>query len=119
MPKKKSRAKRATLATRTRSAATRTRTALIGLGVFTVGAGAAGALALWRRARRPSEGHAAPDLAADAHPDGSERAPDAFRPDPDGPVAKADRESLRPATVPAPGLDNRAEELNGTAPGNA
>ena len=91
----------------------RTRTALIGLGVFAVGAGAAAGIALYRRARRPSEGHRARDLETGSHPDGSTRAPADFRPDPTAKVTKADREALRPATMPAPGLDNRAEELNG------
>ncbi|MBW4331668.1 hypothetical protein KY084_12390 [Stakelama sp. CBK3Z-3] len=91
----------------------RTRTALIGLGVFAVGASAAAGLALWRRARRPSEGHAAPDLETGSHPDGSKRAPDAFRPDADAAVPESEREALRPATIPAPGLDNNVEELNG------
>ncbi|GGO98690.1 hypothetical protein [Stakelama pacifica] len=92
----------------------RTRTALLGLSVFTTGAILAGGVALWRRARRPSEGHAAPDLTGDRHPDGSTRAPADFRPDPTAKVTKADREALRPATRPSPGFDHRSEELNGT-----
>lgn len=48
------------------------------------------------------EGHAAPDLAADAEP--GVRAPAAFRPDIDAPMTPAEREALRPATGPAPSL---------------
>lgn len=50
------------------------------------------------------EGHAAPDLSPDAPTPGTNRAPDAFRPDPTAPVAAADREALRPATGTAPTL---------------
>lgn len=48
------------------------------------------------------EGHAAPDLAADAEPDS--RAPEAFRPNIDAPMSPAEREALRPATGPSPSL---------------
>ncbi|GGB25535.1 hypothetical protein GCM10011380_13860 [Sphingomonas metalli] len=51
----------------------------------------------------PAE-HAVPDLAADAPVPGTNRAPDAFRPDPTAPVPPELRESLRPATGPAPSL---------------
>ncbi|HEX8483987.1 hypothetical protein [Sphingomonas sp.] len=52
----------------------------------------------------PAE-HAVPDLAPDAPPPGPHsRAPDAFRPDPTAPVPPELRESLRPATGPAPSL---------------
>ncbi len=55
--------------------------------------------------RKPSEGHAAPDLALDkARPGPTDRAPEAFRPDPTAPVTAADRESLRPATGPVPSI---------------
>lgn len=47
-------------------------------------------------------GHPPTDLSGEAHPDGSARADDHFRPDVHAPVAEEDRESLRPATVPAP-----------------
>jgi hypothetical protein len=47
-------------------------------------------------------GHVAVDLLTDAHPDGTARADDHFRPDPTAPVAAEDRESLRPVTAPAP-----------------
>lgn len=49
-----------------------------------------------------SEGHAAPDLAADADP--GQRAPQAFRPDIDAPMTQEEREALRPATGPSPSL---------------
>lgn len=53
--------------------------------------------------RKPSEGHAAPDLALDKpRPEAGDRAPQAFRPDPTAPVSAADREALRPATGPVP-----------------
>ncbi len=45
-------------------------------------------------------GHAPIDLSGDAHPDGSARADDHFRPDVHAPVAEEDRESLTPATMP-------------------
>ncbi len=64
-----------------------------------VGAGAA-AFAAFRMMKAPGEGHAAPDLAPGAQP--AERAPEAFRPDSQAPVATAEREALRPATSPVP-----------------
>lgn len=64
-----------------------------------VGAGAA-AFAAFRMMKAPGEGHAAPDLAPGAEP--SERAPEAFRPDPQAPVSAQDREALRPVTTPVP-----------------
>ena len=52
----------------------------------------------------PAE-HAAPDLALDTpRPGADDRAPEAFRPDPTAVPTKAERESLRPATGPAPSL---------------
>jgi len=79
---------------------------LVAAGTMAIGVGAA-ALALLATSRRkanPAE-HAAPDLAADAPPvDIHTRAPDAFRPDPTAPVPPELRESLRPATGPAPGF---------------
>ncbi|MFD1788381.1 hypothetical protein ACFSC3_12440 [Sphingomonas floccifaciens] len=49
--------------------------------------------------------HPAPDLALDKpHPGPTDRAPDAFRPDPTAPVPDSEREGLRPATGPAPTL---------------
>lgn len=60
----------------------------------TLGAAAYGA---WRLLRRPSEGTEPTDLMGDEHPDGSERAIDAFRPDPTAPVPASEREQFRPA----------------------
>ena len=48
------------------------------------------------------DGHAAPDLAADAQP--GRRPPAAFRPDMDAPMSAAEREALRPAAGPSPTL---------------
>ena len=76
----------------------------------TVALGAAGIAVglfgiLLARRKTPSEGHAAPDLALDKpHPTASDRAPEAFRPDPTAPVSAADREALRPATGPVPSM---------------
>lgn len=56
-----------------------------------------------------AEGHAAPDLAADAAP--GERAPEAFRPDMDAPMTAAEREALRPATGPSPTLVDAGTSL--------
>lgn len=56
--------------------------------------------------------HEAPDLALDAPRPGTDRAPDAFRPDPTAPVPESEREGLRPATGPAPTLvKGQADEL--------
>ena len=64
--------------------------------------------------------HVPTDLMGDTHPDGSERAVDAFRPDPTAPVPEAMRESLRPATGPAPSLVlDRGNMNNQTASANA
>ncbi|MEO5493254.1 MAG: hypothetical protein ABIR08_04420 [Sphingomonas sp.] len=59
------------------------------------------------------EGHDAPDLALDAAPAGTDRAPDAFRPDPTAVPTAAERESLRPPEGVATGFtkDWRVEEL--------
>ncbi|UZK70387.1 hypothetical protein OKW76_04895 [Sphingomonas sp. S1-29] len=77
--------------------------ASVGALVAGIGAVAAG---FWLRNRNAaSPEHAAPDLALDApRPDGSARAPVAFRPDPTAPVSAAERESLRPATGPSPSI---------------
>ncbi|MEG8014182.1 hypothetical protein [Sphingomonas sp. 22R3R2A-7] len=57
-----------------------------------------------RSKANPAE-HAAPDLALDKpRPGADDRAPEAFRPDPTAGPTKAERESLRPATGPAPSL---------------
>lgn len=55
------------------------------------------------------DGHAAPDLAADAAP--VERAPAAFRPDIDAPMTAAEREALRPAAGPSPTLVDAGTSL--------
>jgi hypothetical protein len=52
--------------------------------------------------RGAPSGHVPTDLMGDAHPDGSTRAADHFRPDPTAPVSAEERESLRPVTAPAP-----------------
>jgi hypothetical protein len=46
-----------------------------------------------------SEGgeHVPTDLMGDTHPDGSERAVDAFRPDPTAPIPAGERDAFRPA----------------------
>lgn len=59
------------------------------------------------------EGHAAPDLSADAAP--GARAPEAFRPAIDAPMTPAEREALRPATGPSPSLVS--DEGTGFQPG--
>lgn len=64
-----------------------------------LGAGAA-AFAAFRMMKAPGEGHDAPDLAPDAEP--ADRAPEAFRPDLQAPLSSAEREALRPATLPVP-----------------
>lgn len=78
----------------------------LGAGVLAVGAALFGR---WFSARRPgAAGHAAPDLAADQPAPGTgDRAPPAFRPDIDAPMTPAEREALRPATGPAPSLEDR------------
>lgn len=56
------------------------------------------------RNRRTGSGDAGTnptDLMQGHHPDGSERAIDAFRPDPAAPVPAAEREALRPALAGA------------------
>ncbi len=63
-----------------------------------------------RDGRSPAhDGHAAPDLAADATP--GERAPAAFRPDMDAPMSAAEREALRPASGPSPTLVDAGTSL--------
>lgn len=85
---------------------------VVGLGAAAVGA--AIRFGLLDRFFPTREGHAAPDLELDRNRPGPEdRAPDAFRPDPDAPVPPAEREALRPP----PGVDRgfseekRSEEL--------
>ncbi|MEP9400690.1 hypothetical protein [Sphingomonas sp. VNH70] len=60
---------------------------------------------LARRAKPGNAEHPAPDLALDKpHPGPTDRAPDAFRPDPTAPVPASEREGLRPATGPVPSM---------------
>jgi hypothetical protein len=79
---------------------------LLTAGAAAIGLGAATLAILFARRNRPDPAeHAAPDLALDRpHPGPHDRAPDAFRPDPTAPVPPELRESLRPATGPAPGF---------------
>lgn len=58
------------------------------------------------------EGHAAPDLAADADFGPGHRAPLAFRPDMDAPMTAAEREALRPP-VGTPTLSGGSTTLPG------
>ena len=82
----------------------------VGLGAVAAGFVAA-AISLGRRRPDAQEGHAAPDLAADAAP--TARAPVAFRPDMDAPMTAAEREALRPAPGPAPTLVGAGTSLPG------
>lgn len=66
--------------------------------------GPSGPTAPERGAPTGQEGHAVPDLAADAPLGPDHRAPEAFRPDMDAPMTAAEREALRPATGPSPSL---------------
>lgn len=52
----------------------------------------------------PAAEHIPTDLLADHQPGPTDRAPDAFRPDPTAVPTAEERESLRPATGPAPTL---------------
>ncbi|WP_375421005.1 hypothetical protein [uncultured Sphingomonas sp.] len=79
--------------------------ATITAGIAALGIGAAFLGLFVRRSRTNPAEHAAPDLALDKpHPGPHDRAPDAFRPDPTAPVPEGMRDSLRPATGPAPGF---------------
>jgi hypothetical protein len=71
------------------------------LGTLAVAALGAVAFGAWRLFRRPAEGTEPTDLLGDAHPDGSERAIPAFRPDPTAPVPASEREQFRPALATA------------------
>lgn len=84
-----------------RSAHTAGIAAIGALAVTALGAVAFGA---WRLLRRPGEGTVPTDLLGTGHPDGSERAIDAFRPDPTAPVPASEREQFRPALATA-GMD--------------
>lgn len=86
----------------TKSSRKTTAIATIGTAVLAVGAGLAAFLL--RKRRNPAE-HAAPDLAlGKPRPGPDDRAPEAFRPDPTAVPSAGERESLRPATGPAPGF---------------
>ena len=96
-----------------------TRTIAIGVaaGLGAIAAIVAGFAAITRRTRGAE--HEAPDLDADAAPVGSQRAPEAFRPDPTAPVPANEREALRPATGPGPTLTAvRGEMANQTGAAN-
>ena len=89
--------------------------------VGAIAAGVFGALKLgWldrTLGRAGNAEHPVPDLAADAPVPGTNRAPDAFRPDPTAAVPESEREGLRPATGPAPSLATTAGEMaNQTSP---
>lgn len=71
------------------------------LGAIAVAVLGAAAFGAWRLLRRPSEGTEPVDLMGDSHPDGSERAPEAFRPDPTAPVPASERAQFRPALATA------------------
>jgi hypothetical protein len=115
---KSSTAKSKAAAARQREEAERTRR--LGLAAGIAGAAAVLGAAVYALFgppfRAPEEGHDAPDLAPDAPAPGTDRAPEAFRPDPAAPVAAADREALRPATVP---VGNVPEPPVVSAPGAA
>jgi hypothetical protein len=100
------------------------RTRRVGLAAGIAGAAAVAGAALYAlfgppfRAAENGE-HEAPDLAPDAPIPGTDRAPEAFRPDPTAPVPAAEREALRPATGPAPTLVEDRGGMNAqTGPAN-
>ena len=77
------------------------------LGALAVAVLGAAAFGAWRLLRRPSEGTEPTDLMGDTHPDGADRALDAFRPDPTAPVPASEREQFRPALATAgPGAES-------------
>ena len=85
---------------------------IVGLGAAAVGA--ALRFGLLDRFFPAIEGHDAPDLALDAAPAGTDRAPEAFRPDPTATPTAAERESLRVPDGVDKGFmadDTRAEPL--------
>ena len=76
----------------------------LAFGAAAIGLGGA-LLAVFLRSKGNPAEHAAPDLALDTpRPGADDRAPEAFRPDPTAVPTKAERESLRPVTGPAPSL---------------
>jgi len=95
-------AKQATPANRTAHSA-----GVASLGAIAVAVLGAAAFGAWRLLRRPAEGTVPVDLMGDSHPDGSERAPEAFRPDPTAPVPASERAQFRPALATAgPGAES-------------
>lgn len=66
------------------------------VGLAAAAVGAALRFGLLDRFFPAKEGHEAPDLALDAEPAGTDRAPEAFRPDPTAIPTAAEREALRP-----------------------
>lgn len=101
--------------------ARRDRAIIAATAISAVAAGLGAALGLgWLDRFLPKKNaeHDAPDLAADAPTPGTDRAPDAFRPDPTAAVPASEREGLRPATGPAPSLAaSRGEMANQTGIG--
>lgn len=77
------------------------------LGAASIAAGALLTVFVAREVRKRTPGsaeHVPTDLLGDTRPAPTDRAPDAFRPDPTAPVPASEREGLRPATGPAPTL---------------
>jgi len=98
---------KATTAKRTRPApAPRRRLLDYALGAASIVGGALLTVFVARKVtrRRNSAEHIPTDLLGDIRPAQGDRALDAFRPDPTAPVPVGMRESLRPATGPAPTL---------------
>jgi hypothetical protein len=102
-PAPKPRAKRAPKAAAP-AAKARKRSALGKAGIAAIaatGLGAVGALALGllrnRKSADTAPGTVPTDLQGDSHPDGSQRAIEAFRPDPTAPIPAAERDAFRPA----------------------
>ncbi len=91
----------------------------IAAGFAAIGLGGVLLATFLRGKRNPAE-HAAPDLALDKpHPGPTDRAPEAFRPDPTAVPSKAEYDSLRPATGPAPSMvANRGDLASQNAPLN-
>jgi hypothetical protein len=89
----------------------RTIAAVTAAGAIAAGIGAALGFGWFDRLFPGNAEHGAPDLAADAPTPGTNRAPDAFRPDPTAPVPASEREALRPATGPAPSMASTAGEM--------
>jgi hypothetical protein len=118
MPDKKPKPRKAPHKPAPRKTDDRTLVFGIAAGLGAIAAIVAGFSALARRKPSGAE-HAAPDLAADAAPVGSQRAPEAFRPDPTAPVPDSEREALRPATGPGPSITSpRGELANQTGAAN-